>query len=101
MCQTESGKAKKEGKQTGQEFTLRESLLADILPAIETAAASDSFGETLSDELKANADLHTKIIAYRNNSLISQRKILNSLPPKARSTVSEFIRDLLTTGKIS
>ncbi len=99
MYQTESGKTNKADKQTGQKFTLRESLLADILPAIETATASDSFSETLSAELEANGDLRVKIIANRNNILISQRKILNSLPPKAKLTVSEFIKNILTSGK--
>jgi hypothetical protein len=99
MRQTKSEKAKKADKPTKQDFTLRESLLADILPAMETASTSDSFSETLLAELESNADLRNKIINNRTNSLIAQRKILNSLPQKAKLTVSKFIRNTLTDGK--
>lgn len=97
MCQTEKEKA---SKQVGQsKFTLREKLLADILPAIEAAKATNSsFSEALQAELWANADLRNKIMANRNNPLISQRKILNSLPQKAKKPVSQFVRELLASG---
>ena len=99
MCQTESGQAGKADKKTGQsKFNLRESLLADILAAIETAKASDSFAETLEAELQANADLRKKITDHRNNCLVAQRKILNSIPQRARTIVSKFINDLLIKG---
>lgn len=94
MCQ--AGKA--ENGKGQSKFTLRESLLADILPAIETASTSNDFAQALEAELMSNADLRNKITDNRKNPLIAQRKILNSLPRKAQSTVSQFIKEILTAG---
>lgn len=96
--EAEKKKAEKETKK----WSLRESLLADILPAIESAKAEEKscFAERLEILLYANADLRTKIIKNRANPLIAQRKIVASIPQSGRSVVKTFIRELLTKGRV-
>ena len=91
---------RKSGKGVAQKWPFRESLLENILPAIKRAEEveadkEEGFYANLYKQFWADADLKTKILASRNNSLIRLRQIASSVPTKAQGPLKEFINDLL------
>jgi len=92
--------AEKSGNGNGSEqmFTLRETLLQNILPAISQAEGEECFTTALEAALWSNADLRNLVIAHRTNCLIAKKQILNSLSDKGRETVKRFISELLVSG---
>jgi hypothetical protein len=81
-----------------KKWPLRDSLLADILPAISNAGEESDFATSLFIALQANADLRTKITANRGHTLISQKMIIGYVPPRAKPVVRKFISELLING---
>ncbi|MFC1598568.1 hypothetical protein ACFL2U_00955 [Patescibacteria group bacterium] len=81
-----------------KKWPLRDSLLADILPAISNANQEGDFATSLFIALQANADLRTKVTANRGHSLISQKMIVGYIPEHAKPVVRKFISELLMNG---
>jgi len=79
-------------------WTVREQLLADILPAIDQAHSEENFAESLEIALKSNADLRNKILQFRKDPMIAKKQIIGNLPDYAKKTVKCFIREILETG---
>jgi hypothetical protein len=102
MGKVEGKNAEKgKGEGVGSEFAFRESLLQDILTAIEKARDKEGkiSSEALGKELDSNGDLRFNIINHRTDCLIAQRKILTSLPHPAKRAVREYIERILVAGK--
>lgn len=79
-------------------WSLRESLLQDILAAIANARSEQHFGTALVIALESDADLRHKIRGNRTNGLIAHKYILGYLPEEAKSIVGQFISDTLRSA---
>jgi hypothetical protein len=89
---------KKKPKKEKSDFSLRDYLIAEILPAYHGTVGNPDFKELFDQQLRQNKRLIALIQGNQHDPLVYKRMILGHLPIKAVPIVRLLIRELLLAG---